>query len=341
MQLRRHPSVSLVEEDGVVVGASEEEYYDSLFFGVEETSGPLKGVPWHLDRLDQLNLPLDNHFEPVWTGKGVDVYILDTGIRYNHQEFDGRAKFIGFDPVDELAGESVLMQGSDCYGHGTHIASVVAGRTFGVAREATVYSVRTLQCNNTALWSVVLSSLERVANHIQSTQKPSVISLSFIGVYNQVVNDVIADIVARGIPVVVAAGNVGGEDACEYSPASSPMAITVAASDDEDYLFRDFPGSAVGPCVDIVAPGVDIVGADFRCPSCFAVLDGTSQAAPLVAGILSLYLQEDSSLTPRQLKERLLEEAVETVHVSGVDRELGLKTVKKLTHIDNSRQHNL
>ena len=118
------------------------------------------------------------------------------------------------------------------------------------------------------------------------------------------------------------ASNLHGASSIVHSPATSLTSLS------------SYP-SAPTPT------GVDIVGADFRCPSCFAVLDGTSQAAPLVAGILSLYLQEDPSLTPHQLKERLLEEAVETVHVSGVDRELGLKTVKKLTHIDNSRQHNL
>ena len=255
-KLRSHPSVRIVEEDRQVVGATGEESYNSLFSDVEAVEGPFEGVPWHLDRLDQRELPLDNQFKPVLTGKGVDVYILDTGIRYDHDEFDGRAKYVGFDPMDELNVDSRPMQGTDCYGHGTHIASIVGGRTFGVAKEATVFSVRTLQCNNSALWSAVLSSLERVTNFIKSNQRPSVISLSFIGAYNKAVNDVIADIVTGGIPVVVAAGNIGGGDACDYSPASSPFAITVAASDSEDYLFMDYPGSAVGPCVDIIAPGV-------------------------------------------------------------------------------------
>ena len=102
----------------------------------------------------------DGQYTPEATGQGADVYILDTGIRWDHSEFGGRARYGGFDAID--ARLNTNQRGVDCHGHGTHCAGIAAGVISGVAKEANVYSIRVLDCNSFGGFGGIIRALDFV-----------------------------------------------------------------------------------------------------------------------------------------------------------------------------------
>ncbi|MEU4729120.1 S8 family serine peptidase [Streptomyces sp. NPDC023588] len=244
---------------------------------------------WGQDRIDQKGLPLDQSFTTQGNGAGVTAYILDTGIDYQHAEFGGRATF-GYDAVGDGR------DGQDCQGHGTHVAGTVAGATYGVARKANLVSVRVLDCDGKGTLSGIIAGLDWVA---KNAKQPAVLNGSLGGDKSDAVNDAATALSDAGVLPVIAAGN-SAKDACGVSPASAARVVTVAASNewDEETFFSNF-----GPCVALYAPGQAIVSAKLGGGS--VALDGTSMAAPHVAGVAVLYKQAHPTAAPAEIAEFL------------------------------------
>ena len=256
---------------------------------------------WYQRRIDQL---------PGY-GRGVDVYILDTGIRFQHREFGRRAKYGGYDAVDQYewalkTEDYVPMHGKDCHGHGTAVASLVGGKIFGKATQANLYSVRVLRCDTTAPWSIVLDGLDYIAEIIPKRGQNAVVVLALSGSNLNSMNVAMNNLNRLGVLVVAAAGN-DGIDACQTSPASSPNVITAGSTDRQDNI-ASF--SNYGPCVDLFAPGEDILGANNECDSCTGTMSGTTLSAALTAGVVAVYYSQLPHFTPTLMKERILYQCI-------------------------------
>lgn len=262
-------------------------------------------LSWALDRLDQRSLPLDQHYQPIGTGTGVDVYVVDSGINYFHEEFKGRAFYTGFDRVP---GENKSRNGWDCHGHGTHVASLIGGSNFGVAKNVTLYSARMINCYRQGYVSDLFNALGVVARRIILNKRPAVINLSLLTARSRYIDGAVETLYKWGIPVVAGAGN-GGNDACKYSPSNSKYVLTVAGSstDDTPYLTRG--GTNLGGCVDIFAPAENVLGASLRCNHCSKTSSGTSMATAIVSGVLALYLEKEPSLTVQELFDKVLNDS--------------------------------
>ena len=231
---------------------------------------------------------------------------------YEHDEFEGRAEYPGFDPVDSATGSNE--QGSDCRGHGTHVASLAAGRVYGAAKKARIYSVRVLSCYGGAPWSTVVSGINYAVEKASETGRPSVISMSLGGPYSRSLNLAVAnavngneDLGIPGVTVVVSAGNTYFSDACNRSPASTPEAITVGSSTIENQLSYF---TNIGPCIDIFAPGSDIYAASYSCETCYTYKSGTSMATPLVSGVVAIMLGRQPQLTLAEVHQLMIDNSI-------------------------------
>lgn len=248
---------------------------------------------WGLDRIDQVALPLDRQeFDPEFTGKGVDVYVVDTGVDTKHPEFDNRASY-GI----HLAGSK-----GDVHGHGTHVGSTVAGNQVGVARGANIIDVKVLGDGGSGSTSGVIRGIAWAVEQSKKSGKCSVISMSLGGGKNSALNKAVEEAYREGVLVVVAAGN-SNQDANNYSPASEPRAITVGSTTDKDV--RSF-FSNHGKSVDIFAPGSSILGANANTKG-YKYLSGTSMACPHVSGVAALLMEEHGCSDLNKITNILLE----------------------------------
>ncbi|MCP9987639.1 S8 family peptidase [Streptomyces sudanensis] len=269
--------------------------------GVAALGGGVQTSPpsWGLDRVDQRDLPLNNTYKFSSTGAGVDAYIVDTGVRVGHQEFmGGRAQGV-YDAIRQAPGGA-----SDCNGHGTASAATAAGLWSGVAKGATVKSVRAFGCDGTGTLEHIMSAVDWITANADG---PSVVNLGFSGEPGSVLDLQLYQMTEKGIAYTAAAGNGdssgNGIESCETTPARQTTAITVAATDRND---RRPAWSNYGYCVHLFAPGTDITTAGALSNSSYVRLTGTSAATAEVTGAAALYLAAHPEATPVELDEALI-----------------------------------
>lgn len=276
--LLRDSRVTRVEADGIATIVSTE-----------------TGATWGLDRVDQRSRPLSTTYSYTNTGAGVTAYIIDTGLRFSHGEFGGRASS-GYDAVDGGSAD-------DCNGHGTHVGGTIGGTTYGVAKGISLVAVRVLDCGGSGSWSGVIAGLDWVtANHAS----PAVANMSLGGGTNTSVDDAVKRMIASGVATAIAAGNGNAlgiaRDACRTSPARVPQAMTIGATDQND---RKASWSNYGNCVDWFAPGVGITSAWNTSDAATNTISGTSMATPHTAGVAALYLQSNPTASPQTVRDAL------------------------------------
>ncbi|XP_021260710.1 proprotein convertase subtilisin/kexin type 9 [Numida meleagris] len=279
------PHVEFVEEDAYVFAQS---------------------IPWNLGRIVSLP-PGTGTYSPPNKGDKVQIYLLDTSVRSTHREIAGRVLVTDFQNVPEEDGTRFHRQASKCDSHGTHVAGVLSGRDAGVATGAHIHSLRVLNCQGKGTVSGTLIGLEFIGASLEAQPStPLVVLLPFAGAHSRVLNAGCRRMVRMGAVMVVAAGNYK-DDACLYSPASEPEVITVGATNREDQPASiGTLGTNFGRCVDLFAPGDDIIGASSDCSTCFTAQSGTSQAAAHVAGIAAMLLSAEPHLSVAELRQRLL-----------------------------------
>lgn len=281
--LERNPHIDFIEQD----------YKVTL-----RTHTTQEDAPWGLDRIDQRDLPLNGLYNYENEGSGVNIYIVDSGINLTHVDFGGRAS-MGVNYIDD--------GNDDCRGHGTHVAGIAGGQTWGVAKAANLIGVRWIDCDGNGDRSDALAGIEWITeNHV----KPAVANLSFGWSLDPDSDDTAIEIavknsIAEGIFYAGATDNARIE-ACGDFPSRIAELMTVARTNNQDRMVAN---TGFGPCVDIFAPGQGITSAEWTSDTATGVRNGTSMATPHVAGVAALHLNANPSWTPAQVMNRILNDA--------------------------------
>jgi subtilisin family serine protease len=287
--LLRDARVSSVEPDGVMSASI-----------VTQSN-----ATWGIDRVDQHALPVNGTYTYANTGAGVTAYIIDTGIRFDHAEFGGRA-VTGFDAVTSGG------NAADCNGHGTHVSGTVGGATYGVAKGVTLVAVRVLNCSGSGTTSGVIAGIDWVTG--DHTTGPAVANMSLGGGASSALDAAVRRSIADGVTYAIAAGNgnIAGiaQDACKTSPARVTEAITVSATDATD---RKASWANYGNCVDWFAPGVGITSSWYTSSTATVTISGTSMATPHTTGVAALYLQSNPLAPPQQVRDALFDNTTKSV----------------------------
>jgi subtilisin family serine protease len=290
------PAVAAVEQDSYV--------------HVDTTEAPAPA--WGLDRIDQPALPLDTSYSYDTGAPSVHAYVIDTGIRATHVDFGSRAS-VGADFIGDGR------NGVDCVGHGTHVAGTIGGAAYGVAKAVSLVAVRVLNCQGLGTTSGVIAGVNWVTAH---AIKPAVANVSIQGQKSDAFDTAVSNSIASGITYSVAAGNDGADECTTESPGGVATALTVASSG--NFENPNAPASDTrssysnfGPCVDLFAPGAYITSDWFTGDTAINTISGTSMAAPHVAGVAALYLQQHPAATAAQVATALTAGAVPAITSPG------------------------
>ncbi|KAJ6782256.1 hypothetical protein PWT90_04165 [Aphanocladium album] len=287
--LRLLPDVEYVEQD------HESQHHGKL---VSQS----RRLPWGLARISQRELREPRYDYDSSAGKGVCVYMTDTGIDDSHPEFGGRAKQI----KSFIKGSNV-----DDNGHGTHTAGTVASKTYGVAKQARLFGVKVSNAMSRFTYSDLIAAYDWITldarNRTAECPHGFVVSSSVGGDYSRALNDAATSLVEAGFFLAVSAGN-DGKDAATISPASAAKACTVGGSDSRDYPYED---SNWGPKVNIIGPAVEVYS---TLPGgTYGLGTGTSMAAPHVAGLAAYLASRDKVVASGALCDTIAETASKDV----------------------------
>lgn len=301
-----------------------------------------QNAPEHLDRIDQENLPLNTLYNYFSTGSfatpnpqrlyQLDVFVVDSGVRVTHNEFGGRFN-LNLD-FEGTANATPLGTAVPCNGHGTLVAGVLGGATYGVAKGVTMKSLRITTCQGGGSSADMVDAIQYITDWAEfygitgpgqpvngvRYYTPVLANMSVVSPENSAVRSAINNSLAAGVIWVAGAGN-DEVDACNLLPGAISGVINVTASEvstslfsgERDRVWKDVPnskGSNYGSCVDIFAPGQNVrsafIGSNTDTDNTFS---GTSLAAPQVAGVAALYLASNPTATPAQVQTAIINAA--------------------------------
>jgi len=294
-----HPDVKYIEANQVMsINYQQEKGERSPLATITQT-----GATWGLVRVGQRQLELtpNNYEYNSKGGEGVDVFVIDTGILATHVDFGGRAAAV-YNAVTNEAN-------TDLNGHGTHCAGTIGGTIYGVAKHVNLKGVKVLNAGGSGTTAGVAAGVDYVTNYYDRS-RPAVASMSLGGGASAVMDEAVANSIKEGVPYAIAGGN-SNANACNYSPARVPTAITVGATDNADTR-ASF--SNYGTCTTLWGPGVSITSDWIGSNTAVNTISGTSMATPHVAGVLAQHLSiSEVTETPAESKAWLIAAATPNI----------------------------